>query len=381
MFPRESYAGFWRRFIAFSIDATLVSVLTLGVRMWLGANPFAVRLPPQTLVHYLAARIVVPAAAGLIFIVSCWVLSGGRSVGKWLMGIRIVKAGSQPIGIGTAIVRYVGYGISGLFANLGYLLMLVDADKQTLHDKLAKTYVVVDGTRKPAWWTYILGLVGPLILLGMYAWYLMVVHGLVVTVSDVNARYKDFQVVAAANNLRPDIKMHVDKADGYIEEVKAIPADDPNYAQKVRPLARQAVEELKLARDLAPQNALLYAKLNNAYLWLDGEPAAEKAYENAMAAYRIDPKDRHYAYLGGRSLMRLGRYAEAITMLEQAAALDHTYASAYQSLGVSYQALGQKGKAIENYQKAIEFYAKANDKGQNDQTIAAIEGYIHDLSR
>jgi uncharacterized RDD family membrane protein YckC len=49
------------------------------------------------------------------------------------MGIRIVTADGTPVPVGMAFARAAGVGL---------LWMLWDPNKQTWHDKVAKTYVV-----------------------------------------------------------------------------------------------------------------------------------------------------------------------------------------------------------------------------------------------
>lgn len=379
--PKASYAGFWRRFAAFNIDTTLVGIITVGVRMLTGANPFVEAIPQQSVLQYFLARIVVPYVIGMAVTVLFWVRSGGRSPGKWMMHIRIVKAHDQPLGVFSAVLRYIGYSISSVFLNFGYLLMLIDAEKQTVHDKIAKTHVILDGTKKPSVLSYLVGFLGPIVMLALYSWLMLVSHGLAVVPSDLRARVKDFQSAAKLRQTKPEVQVHLDKAQEYIDQLPTIDAKLPDYTDQVRTVARQAVEELKLARDLDPQNGLIHIKFNNAYVWLDGEPALEKAYESAMTAHRLDPEDRHYAYVVANTLVRMERYEEAVAMYEKAISLDHTFAAAYRGLGVAYQYLNVNDKAKENYEKAIEFYTKTNEAGKNDGEIEVIRGYIANLPK
>jgi uncharacterized RDD family membrane protein YckC len=70
--------------------------------------------------------------------------SSGQTIGKKLMNIQVVDAGSLQPGIGTgrAVGRYFGRILSSIPCGLGYLWMLWDGEKQTWHDKLATTKVV-----------------------------------------------------------------------------------------------------------------------------------------------------------------------------------------------------------------------------------------------
>lgn len=67
----------------------------------------------------------------------------GQTVGKQLMGIRVVKRDGTAITIWEAILRTViGYSLSNLVIGTGYFWMLSDAQSQTWHDMVADTIVV-----------------------------------------------------------------------------------------------------------------------------------------------------------------------------------------------------------------------------------------------
>lgn len=67
----------------------------------------------------------------------------GYSVGKGLMGIRLIKEETgQPIGAGMAFVRQLAHIVDGIPCNIGYLWPLWDAKRQTFADKILSTVVV-----------------------------------------------------------------------------------------------------------------------------------------------------------------------------------------------------------------------------------------------
>ena len=72
-------------------------------------------------------------------LVSQW---NGYTVGKKIMGIRVVSSSRKKVDWVQAFVRSISRVLSSLFLGLGYLWMLWDARSQTWHDKLADTYVV-----------------------------------------------------------------------------------------------------------------------------------------------------------------------------------------------------------------------------------------------
>ena len=67
----------------------------------------------------------------------------GQTIGRRMMNIRVVDiATGQPIGVGMAILRYLVAGFISGFFYIGYLWMLWDDQRQTLHDKVANSIVV-----------------------------------------------------------------------------------------------------------------------------------------------------------------------------------------------------------------------------------------------
>jgi uncharacterized RDD family membrane protein YckC len=72
-------------------------------------------------------------------------LSGqtGQSPGKRVMGIQLVNAKTgQHIGGGMGIARYFVHILDAIPCGLGYLLPLVDKQKQTIADKVLSTVVI-----------------------------------------------------------------------------------------------------------------------------------------------------------------------------------------------------------------------------------------------
>lgn len=67
----------------------------------------------------------------------------GYSVGKGVMGIKLVKAETgAPIGAGMSFVRQLAHFLDALPCYVGYLWPLWDAKSQTFADKIIGTYVI-----------------------------------------------------------------------------------------------------------------------------------------------------------------------------------------------------------------------------------------------
>ncbi len=123
---RVEYAGFWIRFAAYLIDGILL----------LFANVFLVLA-----IHQFLPRLLFQIAVGALYTIGFWVAEGATP-GKMVMGIRIYTADGAPIGLGTAIVRYLGYFASSLSLGIGFLMVAFTPRKRGLHDFIANTMVI-----------------------------------------------------------------------------------------------------------------------------------------------------------------------------------------------------------------------------------------------
>ena len=66
----------------------------------------------------------------------------GQTIGKKMRGIKIIKTDGSDLTVGDAVIRYIGYLVSCFVFGLGLIWILIDANKQGWHDKIAKTYVI-----------------------------------------------------------------------------------------------------------------------------------------------------------------------------------------------------------------------------------------------
>jgi uncharacterized RDD family membrane protein YckC len=138
------YVGFPQRTLAALIDFFFMSLLAL-------AAIFAVlalreETPTVDFGSWLAAYgppALAALAAFIIYHVVQWAV-WGRTLGKYLMGIRVVGIDGEKPGPGRSLVRMLGYFFS-FFG--GFLLIAFDPRRQGLHDKLAETYVVPETPR------------------------------------------------------------------------------------------------------------------------------------------------------------------------------------------------------------------------------------------
>ena len=66
----------------------------------------------------------------------------GRTLGKMLVGARVVGVSGEPIGYLRALARYLAWFVSAFPALLGFALAAARPDRRALHDLMAGTRVV-----------------------------------------------------------------------------------------------------------------------------------------------------------------------------------------------------------------------------------------------
>ena len=150
--PGSQMAGLGGRIVAFLIDRFIIGII-VGVAYFLMAMLIVAGAATQSdagqsvagLGILMVWLVVVPAAL-LIMLFNEVYLAGknnGQTIGKKLMGIRIVKEDGTQFGYMDAFLRNViGYWISSLVCSLGFFWGLFDSRNQTWHDKIFHTLVV-----------------------------------------------------------------------------------------------------------------------------------------------------------------------------------------------------------------------------------------------
>lgn len=130
-------AGFVIRAVAAALDLLLV-MLVRGSYALVAAR--AVRLDPEGD----SPGALVAAFTLLFALVYASVLHGGvggQTVGKMLVGIRVVAADGGSVGLGPAVLRTVTYVLSALPLGLGFFMAGLRGDARALHDLMAGTRV------------------------------------------------------------------------------------------------------------------------------------------------------------------------------------------------------------------------------------------------
>ena len=134
------YRGAWIRLGGTVIDGVIIAIINLAFRTALGTE--------STVVTWLVPII------GAVYFIGFWAWRG-QTLGKMVIGARIVQRDGSPIGLARAILRYAGYFVYFLAMRIGgavyvpYIILLVgfliiafSREKRGLHDLIAGTVVI-----------------------------------------------------------------------------------------------------------------------------------------------------------------------------------------------------------------------------------------------
>jgi uncharacterized RDD family membrane protein YckC len=140
--PVATLAGFWIRFAAYLVDSVILSVILLPLYVVVGMLVRPSASSPGGIAGTALLLQLVGGAIGLGYVLTFW-SGSGATPGKKLLHLKIVRTdGVQPIGLGTAGMRIVGYLVSSLVLCIGFLMIGFSSDKRGLHDIIAKTRVI-----------------------------------------------------------------------------------------------------------------------------------------------------------------------------------------------------------------------------------------------
>jgi len=140
-------ANFGARAVALAIDFALLAAtqifLFLLLASWLLND--VIHLEPLTILTFFSSYLVVFFVSFIFLhmiyftIFHAW---SGQTIGKMIMGIRVVTKDNKQVSPSVAFLRWTGYILSFVPLATGFLWSAVDKDHCAWHDRLAQTRVV-----------------------------------------------------------------------------------------------------------------------------------------------------------------------------------------------------------------------------------------------
>jgi len=137
-------AGFWIRVVASLVDFVVIGIVQFslevtGSRLWgAGADQapaFQVSVGLFTLLFAALYTTVLHAA-------------DGRTIGKLLVGARVIGVEGERLTAGAALLRWFGYFLSAIPLGFGFVMAGLRGDKRALHDLIAGSRVERTAVRR-----------------------------------------------------------------------------------------------------------------------------------------------------------------------------------------------------------------------------------------
>ena len=130
-------AGFWIRVVALVIDLVLVLLVQFSLKL-VAMRGWGLHVDDASIFELTVAAFTA-AFAGLY--VTLLHATTGQTVGKLLVGARVVLVDGERVPVGAALLRSLAYFVSLATFGFGYLMAGLRSDKRALHDLLAGTRV------------------------------------------------------------------------------------------------------------------------------------------------------------------------------------------------------------------------------------------------
>jgi len=123
-------AGFFLRFLALFVDVFILTIILFPIT-------------------YFLEIFKLESYYTIIFFISLWIyyslLESSKlqgTIGKYLIGIKVVDYNNNRISFNIATLRYVSSVLSSMLFFIGYLIIFFTKRQQTLHDIISKTLVI-----------------------------------------------------------------------------------------------------------------------------------------------------------------------------------------------------------------------------------------------
>ncbi len=143
-------ATFWQRAWAISIDFISISILVALIEGICAAFGFHVKLSDlenlKVAGHEGSSKIF--ATIPTLYFALMNYFTNGRTIGKWMMHIRVESIYHNRISFWHCVERALGYAASTLEIGLGFLQIFWNPNRMCLHDRIAETIVIIEKKEK-----------------------------------------------------------------------------------------------------------------------------------------------------------------------------------------------------------------------------------------
>jgi uncharacterized RDD family membrane protein YckC len=130
-------AGFWIRAAALVIDIVIIGFVKLSLDFIVGRR-YGAEVEQAWSFQTTIVLFTLLFTAAYTTLLHSWL---GQTVGKSVVGVRVVAIDGRVLDGGPAFLRYLGYYISLATCGFGYLMAALRRDKRALHDLIAGSRV------------------------------------------------------------------------------------------------------------------------------------------------------------------------------------------------------------------------------------------------
>lgn len=133
----QVYGGFWKRLGAAVLDGVALSFILM---LWGGLTGVLGLILPDFLANFLQEACTVIIA---LLYLPLWESSSSQgSIGKQILGMKVVDEDGERISFWRALGRFAAKGLSYSVLWIGFIMIAFMDKKRGLHDLIANTYVV-----------------------------------------------------------------------------------------------------------------------------------------------------------------------------------------------------------------------------------------------
>jgi uncharacterized RDD family membrane protein YckC len=132
-----AYGGFWIRVLAYLIDGILLTIVYGIVARLLGIDIFE-----SDWRHYDPLGNLLSLVIGWLYFALLESSERGATVGKMVMGLRVVTSDGQRLSFMNATGRYFAKILSAIILCIGFIMIAFTDKKRGLHDIIAGTLVI-----------------------------------------------------------------------------------------------------------------------------------------------------------------------------------------------------------------------------------------------
>jgi uncharacterized RDD family membrane protein YckC len=147
-------ARMWKRAAAIGIDGLILFAILLGLLLLInllgvkisnvnirGASEVEIDMESNSAGAHNSFKFLFGMIPVIYFTLSYYFWKG-RSIGKWILGIRVISLYHERMGWWHCLERSLGYFASALEFGLGFIQAFWNPNRMTLHDKIGETIVI-----------------------------------------------------------------------------------------------------------------------------------------------------------------------------------------------------------------------------------------------